>query len=512
MLALKQFQEHLKSEIIKNVGDISEISIHEISYNSKDVKPGTLFFCKGNAFRKEYLEEAIQKGAVAYVSEVDYGVSIPGMLVTSMRRVLAPAASLFYDHPEAKLRLVGITGTKGKSTTCVYLHTIYDAWARKYHYAPSGMISSIYNFDGAEREDSSLSTPEPFELFSFLNRCVYNGVDTVIMEVSSQALKYGRTSGLYFQYCAFLNISEDHISPIEHSDFADYFRSKLRIFSQSHVAILNMGSDHFSEIEEEAAKSSKRVYVGKRGSSGKPDYILNSVEEDARGLTISLSDQECTQTVWIPTHGSFNAENALVADAIAMEMGIDRDSIREGLSNAFVPGRMEVYFSFDERLFIYVDYAHNRLSFETLLQSVREMHPNAGVLLVFGSAGGKALNRRQDLGEVAGKYADYCVLTAEDPNYEPVQEINQDIGQYLDFMHCPWVSIEDREEALRESIRIGREHLSEKNPLILLFLGKGAENTQKIRGNYEFYLSDSRIAQEMVDDWNKNYSSASPGK
>ena len=215
-----------------------------VSYNSRETVPGTLFLCKGVHFKPEYLADAARRGAFAYVSERVYpGAGLPCILVRDMRQVMAPLAVKYYDNPSQKLKVVGVTGTKGKSSTVYYLKYILDGYL-----APQGkscgVISSIETWDGVERFESHLTTPEPLELQRHLAHAADAGLGYVVMEASSQALKYHRTLGTEFAAAAFLNIGNDHVSPIEHPDFDDYFHSKLKLFGQAGLSCVNLDCDH----------------------------------------------------------------------------------------------------------------------------------------------------------------------------------------------------------------------------------------------------------------------------
>ncbi|MDO4425153.1 MAG: Mur ligase family protein, partial [Planctomycetia bacterium] len=222
---------------------IDDIGITSLSYDSRANRPGSLFFCKGNQFKPTYLDQAVENGAVCYVSEEEYEVVIPGIIVSDIRRAMAVIADTFYDHPYRSFYTVGITGTKGKTTTATFLKAIMDAWAEREHQQSSGLISSTRVVTGQRDESAVLTTPEALPLYHYLNEAKQSSLPFVTMEVSSQALKYHRTDGIAFNAVAFLNISEDHISPIEHPTFEDYLASKLRIFQISKNAVVNLDAD-----------------------------------------------------------------------------------------------------------------------------------------------------------------------------------------------------------------------------------------------------------------------------
>ena len=217
-----------------DVLDAGEKQVEHISYNSMDVKEGTLFICKGMNFKEEYLEDAIEKGAVCYMSEKKIRADFPYILVSDMRRAMSDTGAFFYDEIwNKKLQMIGITGTKGKSTTATFVKSIMDDYCRSIGEKEIGFVSGIYTYDGRHKvKAKKMTTPETLQLHKILADCAENGCKYLVMETSSQALKYDRTRALRYKVGGFLNISEDHISDREHPDIEDYFASKLKLFSR----------------------------------------------------------------------------------------------------------------------------------------------------------------------------------------------------------------------------------------------------------------------------------------
>ena len=237
-----------------------EVSL--VSCDSRQVVPGTLFICKGAHFKVEFLQSAKEQGAFAYLSEKRYDqVDLPCILVSDVRLAMALLADFYYNHPSAKLGVVGITGTKGKSSTAYYLKYIFDEYLAAKGQPASGVISSIETYDGVEKFESHLTTPEPLDLERHFANGVATGMRYLTMEVSSQALKYDRVKNVEFAAAVFLNIGMDHISPIEHPDFEDYFASKLRIFSQAAAACVNLDCDHADRVLAAARAAGKRIAI-----------------------------------------------------------------------------------------------------------------------------------------------------------------------------------------------------------------------------------------------------------
>lgn len=462
--------------------------ITAITYNSREVAEGTLFACKGAAFKKEYLTDAINRGAAACLSAVAYDIpsEIPFLLVNDVRAAMAVVADLFYGHAWQKLKLIGITGTKGKTTTAYYIKYILDEYLQSVGEKPAAILSSIDVYDGKLREEAHLTTPEAFELHRHFANAVQSGIRYFIMEVSSQALKYDRVRNVQFDTGVFLNISEDHISPIEHIDFEDYFSSKCKLFAQTNTAVVNLSSDYPERILAAARQAKKLVTFGQYQDGDVCGYNIRK-EGAATCFTARVSGREEEYLLTMP--GLFNVENALAAIAVCGEYGIPTEAVQKGLEKARSAGRMEVFSCGDGSVTAIVDYAHNKLSFERLYQSVEEEYPGRRIVTVFGCPGGKAYNRRTELALLAGKYSERVYLTAEDPATEPAADISREIKGNIGNPDCAVTIIDDRAEAIRTAI-------TEAEPnTVLLITGKGCETYQKIGVAYLPYESDAYWAK-----------------
>ena len=444
-----------------------------VSYDSRNVVQDTLFICKGAHFKPEFLAMAKDKGAMAYVSLTPYPeVDLPCILVSDMRRTIAPLANFYYNSPSEKLNVIGITGTKGKSSTTYYLKYILDAYQEGEKLPETGVISSIDTYDGVERFESHLTTPEPLDLQRHFSNAVDSGMNYLTMEVSSQALKYHRTLCSRFAAACFLNIGHDHISPIEHPDFEDYFQSKLKIFAQANVCCVNLDCDHAKEILTAAQDSGNPVYTFSQKDENADIYASN-VRKRGNDILFRVRTQRYLREFRLTMPGLFNVENALATIAVCEGLNIPERYIYVGLMKARVPGRMEVYSNADETVTAIVDYAHNRMSFETLFRSIRTEYPGRRIVTVFGCPGKKALDRRRDLGLVSGAYSDLVVLTEEDSGEEDTVSICREIAGHVASQDCEYSIEPNRGEAIRQAILGCRE------PSILLITGKGAETRQK---------------------------------
>ncbi|MDR0500674.1 MAG: UDP-N-acetylmuramoyl-L-alanyl-D-glutamate--2,6-diaminopimelate ligase [Coriobacteriales bacterium] len=462
-----------------DVSRVTNETVTGISYDSRAIKPGYLFFCKGERFNKSYLTQAIKAGAIAYVSEQSYeaaflGLSeeqmIPGIVVSDIRQAMPVACQVAFPGIADQLKLVAVTGTKGKSTTVYMLKSILDEWLKSEGKMPAALLSGIQNFNGKESVVSRLTTEETFDIYSYMQAAVANGCEYLVMEVSSQALKYHRVQGLHFTIGAFLNFSRDHIGPIEHPDMKDYLVSKLALATQCDCMVLG------AELNDEIITRAKDSFVG-------DNLVL--VSGSIKGYNISLA-------------GEMNAQNALSAITIAQSLNIPDEFIKAGLAQVRVPGRMETFVASWGAVII-VDYAHNGTSLELLLQLVHKQYPKRRVSLVFGCPGGKAPNRPAEMGAIAGKLADDVILTEDDPYKKPVVLICDEIAKALSDAAVlagrvvpKTRTIEDRTVAIHTAID------ASDAMTVVVVAGKGHENRQLRASGSVPIMTDSGVVAQYL--------------
>ena len=465
-----------------------------ISYDTRDMKEDTLFVCKGAHFRDEYLKTALDSGAVGYVAErVHEEVSgVPYIIVSDMRKTLAAMADYFYDSPWKKLSVTGITGTKGKSSVTFFLKQILDDYEEDNGGCETAVVSGIDNYDGVIREEARRTTPEAFELWAHFNNAVESGIEFLTMEVSSQALKYDRTAGIVFEAGVFMNIGEDHISPIEHPTLEDYIESKMKIFAQSRAAFINADSKYAGQALERAAESPVAEEIVTFGESDGADYQAYDIIPARDGVAFRVRCGDFDEGFKLGLPGTFNVSNALAAIAAARSYGIPTRYIKSGLKNARVPGRMEVFTNRAKDLAVIVDYAHNQMSFKALFDSTAAEYPGWTINIVFGCPGKKALGRRKTLAEIAGKCAGISYITEEDEGEEPLDKISAEIAANVEAAGGKYIIINDREQAVRRAIMD-----AEPNTVILI-TGKGRETRMKRGMQYIDTPSDVDYTEKYI--------------
>ena len=467
-----------------------------VSCDSQTVTEDTLFIIKGAHFKGQYLSDAIDRGAFVYLSARTWTEAgdIPCLLVRDVRRAMGLLADFYYGHPSGRLNVVGVTGTKGKSSTTYYLKYIFDEYLAARKKPESGVISSIDTYDGVERFESHLTTPEPLDLQRHLANAASSGLEYLTMEVSSQGLKYDRMDGVELAAAVFLNIGYDHISPIEHPDFEDYFASKLRIFRHSSLAVVNLDSDEAPRILNAARDACPRVITFSESDPAATVYG-SQVRKQGRDILFRVKTPRFHREFRLTMPGLFNVQNALAAIAVCEGLGIPEQCVYVGLMKARVPGRMEVYQNADSHITAIVDYAHNRLSFEKLFLSVKEEYPGQRVVIVFGCPGKKALDRRKDLSEIAAQYADKVIITEEDPGEEDVLDISREMAAHVENVGCDYSIEPHRGEAIRMAV------MEAETPTVVLITGKGAETRQKRGTAYIDCISDVAYAKEALHDY-----------
>ena len=480
----------------------SDTPVENLTFDSKDVCAGTLFICKGVHFKEEYLTEAAGKGAFAYVSEKKYnGSDLPYIIVSDMRTAMAALADQFYNQAWNDICMIGLTGTKGKSTTTYFLKAVLDDYSEANGQPETAMLSSIDTYDGRQRFESHLTTPEAVVLHGHIDNAAGSGIRFMTMEVSSQALKYKRTHGIIYNVGCFLNLGEDHISPIEHPSFEDYAQSKLILFDQSRVCIVNTDSEYSDKVIERAKQSDVTEKIITFGTDHSADVYGYDLRPDRGGISFKARYDGKDEEFRIGLTGMFNVSNALATIAIALSQDIPVEFIKSGLERARVSGRMEVFSNDKGNITVIVDYAHNVMSMQALFDSCMEEYPDHNITIVFGCPGTKAIRRRKELGEIAGRYAQMCYLTEEDPGEEEVHKISEEIAVHVTEQGGSYEIIDDREQAIKKAL-YDAAALYEKTgqESVVLVTAKGRETRQKRGLEYIDVESDVSIVERILKD------------
>ena len=471
----------VKSSVYHNK---KEDTITDITYNSKACVKNSAFFVKGSNFKEEYILDAVNNGASIVVAEKEYDTKGAGLVVVKdIRRAMVITAEAFFGRAYEKIKMIGLTGTKGKTTTATYIHNILNEYTKK----RTALLSTIETYTGSRCEESHLSTPEAIELQRYIKEASDNELKYLTMEVSSQAYKTNRIKDMKFDVGLFLNISEDHISPAEHPNFTDYLNCKLEFINNSKKVVINKETDFFESVLDAANSAEKVITYGSEKLKDKVDYcFLNFRKEDGYFVFDVIHNDE-SETYRTKMFGNFNAENATAAIITAKELNIPIEYIQKGIEQTTVSGRMNV-FNKDNKTII-VDYAHNKLSFEKFFEAVKKDYPTSDIVAVFGAPGGKAYGRRKDMAEVASKYCNYIYLTADDPQFENVRDICNELAT---FVTCDYEIIEGREEAINKAFNNMKENT------VLCLLAKGEDKYQQVRGKFEDYISDIGMAKKLT--------------
>ncbi len=461
-------------------GDL-DTEIRAIAYDSRKVIPGAVFVCiRGfQADGHQYAQKAMDAGASALIIEDEISVAGDVVIfrVSDSREALARMSAVWYGYPARQMTMIGITGTKGKTTTTHMIKRILEEAGYKV-----GMIGTIGAYIGREKAETHNTTPESYELQALFSQMLEEGCRYVVMEVSSQGLKQKRVEGIEFDYGAFLNLSPDHISEDQHKDFEEYKACKKLLFPQSKKAVINM-DDRYGEEFRQEARDAFTVSVD-RPSDLWGTKLQNVWNETLLGITFRAHGR-LEEEITVSMPGAFSVENALVAAAITSLCGVSSEIIVRALRDVSVPGRTQLIRGTSHFASFLIDYAHNALSMESLLCMLKDYHPKR-LICLFGAGGNRPKQRRYDMGDIAGKYADLTVITTDNPRYEPLEEINADIVRGLEVHGAEYKIIPDRKEAIEYLI----DH-TKKGDIVAL-IGKGHENYQEIEG-VRYFFSEEQI-------------------
>lgn len=482
---LNDWLKELKYELVQ--GEL-EIPVKEVVYDSRKAGEETVFVCmKGtNVDSHDFIPTVLAAGTKALVVERE----VPGipedmtvLKVENGRNALALLSAARFGYPAEKMVTIGVTGTKGKTTTTYMIKFILEACGKKV-----GLIGTNGAVIGDKHYATKNTTPESYILEQYFDEMVKAGCEYMVMEVSSQSYLMHRVDGLTFDYGLFLNISNDHIGPGEHESFEEYLYYKKQLLKHCKTAIVNEDDEHFDEIVK-GAPSKIYTFSLERPADFEASGIRYVTASDFVGLVFQMmGSYELEVKVNVP--GRFNAANALAAVAVCSFFDLPKPKVSHGLENLKIDGRMEIAYK-SSRMTVIVDYAHNAVSMESLLRTLRDYKPKR-LVCVFGCGGNRAKERRYSMGEIGGKLADFCIITEDNSRYEDVQEILTDIKVGLSMTSGTYIEIPDRRKAIEFAVSHAREGD------MIAIIGKGHEDYQEIKGvRYPFL--DRQVVQETVE-------------
>ena len=471
-MVLAALLEKLDYELISGSADVQ---IKNVVYDSRKVIEGSLFICieGGTVDGHTFIPDVVKKGAKALIVTKDVsellpeGADVTVIKVKDSRYALAFISAAYFGHPAEKLKVIGITGTKGKTTTTYLVKSILEHAGHKV-----GLVGTIEAVIGQEHIPANNTTPESYVLQEYFAKMVEAGCDTVVMEVSSQGLMLHRTQGFIFDYGIFTNIEPDHIGPLEHKDFDDYMHCKGLLFKQCRVGIVNCDDAHYQDVIKDHTCTIETF-----GFSENADYRAQDLKliSGAGFLGIDFKARgKVNLDIELHAPGRFSVYNALCAIAICNHFGVTAEEVKEALLQAHVKGRIELVKVSDD-FTLMIDYAHNAMALESLLTTLREYKPKRLVCL-FGCGGNRSKLRRYEMGEVSGKLADLTVITSDNPRNEEPQAIIDDIKVGISKTDGKYVEIIDRKEAIAYVIRHGQQGD------VIVLAGKGHEDYQEIKG------------------------------
>lgn len=458
----------IKYEVVK--GDI-EIEVNNISYDSRKVGKEDAFICLVGASvdGHDYIEKAIESGANTIIVQKDINIDsdVTVIKLEDTRKSLSRLAINYFDNPSSELTTIAITGTKGKTTTSFMIKNILEEDNKKV-----GVIGTMGVFFGDKHYSTVNTTPESYDIQKYLREMVNDGVEYLVMEVSSQALKVGRVDGMMFDYGVFTNLSEDHIGDNEHKDMEEYIYCKSLLFKMCKNGIFNIDDIHYNEMIKDCIC---KVYTF--GHNKEANLVIDKVEllrkEHFIGLEMKTSGI-VNDVFLVNTPGEFSAYNSACAIVVTTLLGCNIDSIKDALSKVAVRGRVEIV-PVSKKYTVIIDYAHNGVSTESILTTMRKYNPKR-IVSLFGCGGNRSKDRRYDMGEVSGKYADLSILTEDNSRYEDVNDIINDIEVGIKKTDGKYIKIPDRREAIKYAI----DNAEEGD--IILILGKGHETYQEKNG------------------------------
>ncbi len=460
---------------------ITDAEVTLVTEDSRKICSGSVFVCvKGAHFDgHDKVPDAVNAGAVLVVAQHDTGAPNQ-LIVTDTREAFSLLSASFYSNPARKLRLVGVTGTNGKTTTCFLLKSVLEALGHK-----TGLVGTVKNMVGDTEYPAHLTTPDPFELNGLFAKMVDAGCEFCVMEVSSQALAQQRVAGLHYETAIFTNLTQDHLD--YHGDFENYIAAKHKLFEQCDTAIINSDDEaHKAMVEGTACK-----VVTFSAASDKADFSAKNIEHRTNGVSYILVGIGKLERIKMRIPGGFTVYNSMGAAVCAVELGFTLEQAANALSTATgVPGRIEVVPT-DTEYTVIIDYAHSPDGLENILASLRKIAP-ARIITVFGCGGDRDKTKRPKMGKIAADMSDFVVVTSDNPRTEDPQTIVEEVSEGTKGAKIPVVTIVDRTEAISFA-------LNEAKPGdIVLLAGKGHE-TYQIIGTEKIHYDEREVVHGLLE-------------
>ena len=487
MFICKELLKELEYECIAGS---EERAISEVVYDSRKITKDCLFICICGYVSDghDYAVEAAEKGAAVLVVqkevELPAGCDVTVIKVKDTRYAMAFIAAAYFGHPADEMKVIGITGTKGKTTTTYLVKSILESAGYKV-----GLIGTIETVIGEEHIPASNTTPESFLLQQYFRKMADAGCEIVVMEVASQGLKLHRTQGFTFEIGIFTNLSPDHIGPNEHADFEEYQMCKGLLFKQCRLGIVNIDDPHAKAVLEGHTCELETYGFDKTADLYAEDLKLVNKPGEL-GIDFQVKGK-LDYRVEVPTPGRFSVYNALTAIAVCRHFQVEEKKVQDALLKAHVKGRIEMVPVSDDFTLL-IDYAHNAMSLESLLSTLKEYHPNR-LVCVFGCGGNRSKLRRFEMGEVSGRLADLTIITSDNPRFEEPLEIMADIKTGMEKTNGAFVEICDRKEAIAYAIENGQPGD------IIVLAGKGHEDYQEIKG-VKYPMDERVLIAEILEE------------
>lgn len=505
-----RLQELLRQVVYHVIRGTEETEVRSIRSDSRLVEEGDVFVCISGyeTDGHRFLPEAVGRGAAAVIVQKECprrgcqacrcyrndrevpGSGLTVVEVSDTRFALAMMAAAYYRYPARELTVIGVTGTKGKTTTSYMIRQGLQAAGRR-----TGLMGTVQVDTGKRVFRCGNTTPDALEIQEYLREMADAGCDSAVMEVSSQALKLHRTAGIEFAAGVFLNLGRDHIGPGEHADMEEYLQCKRRLFFQCRTAVGNSDDSCLEAVWR--GTSCKKITWGIRSpervnEAFLPDYYAGDIQctdEGGRLGSLCLIGGRMPGKLRLTMPGKFNVSNALGAAAVLSHLRVPAPVILGALEEVQVPGRMEAVGTFADCR-ILVDYAHNAMSLRRCLETLREYQPKR-LTVLFGCGGNRSRERRFSMGETAGTYADFTILTTDNPRFEAPEAILRDIEEGIRKTAGRYLVIPDREEAVRFAVNARRPGE------IILIAGKGHETYQEIRG-VRYPMDDRELVRKCT--------------